>query len=94
MLHEYRDVITHMKENEAANAHFLKIFDRHNDLDNQITRAEHGSIALTSIALSSIALSSIALSHYRIIVLSPYSLPKFCVTRALSPMTTPLASPI
>jgi uncharacterized protein YdcH (DUF465 family) len=51
MLHEYRDVITHMKENEAANAHFLKIFDRHNDLDNQITRAEHGSIALTSIEI-------------------------------------------
>jgi len=51
MLHEYRDIISHMKTNEAANAHFLKIFDRHNDLDNQITRAEHGSIALTSLEI-------------------------------------------
>ncbi len=48
MLHEYRDVITHMKANETVNAHFLKIFDKHNDLDNQITRAEHGSVAMTS----------------------------------------------
>lgn len=51
MLHEYRDIISHMKANEAANSHFLKIFDRHNDLDNQITRAEHGSIALTSLEI-------------------------------------------
>ncbi len=39
MLHEYRDVITHMKENNEASAHFLKIFDRHNELDNQIQQA-------------------------------------------------------
>ena len=51
MLHEYRDVITHMKANEAVNAHFLKIFDKHNDLDNQIIRAEHGSVAMTSLEI-------------------------------------------
>jgi hypothetical protein len=51
MLHEYRDVITHMKENNAANAHFLKIFDRHNDLDNQITKAENGEIPMTDMEL-------------------------------------------
>jgi hypothetical protein len=28
-----------MKENNEANAHFLKIFDRHNELDNQIQQA-------------------------------------------------------
>jgi uncharacterized protein YdcH (DUF465 family) len=39
MLHEYRDIITHMKENSQANAHFLKIFDRHNELDKQIEQA-------------------------------------------------------
>ncbi len=48
MLHEYRDIITHMKKNESVNAHFLNIFDRHNDLDNQITRAEHGTVSMTS----------------------------------------------
>ncbi|MFA7353253.1 MAG: DUF465 domain-containing protein [Sulfurimonadaceae bacterium] len=47
MLHEYRDVITHMKENSAANAHFLKIFDKHNELDNKIAKAENGDIILT-----------------------------------------------
>ena len=47
MLHEHRDIITHMKQNDAANAHFLKIFDKHNTLDNQITKAENGEIHLS-----------------------------------------------
>lgn len=47
MLHEYRDIISHMKENQAANAHFLKIFDRHNELDDKITEAEKGNLAIT-----------------------------------------------
>ena len=51
MLHEYRDIITHMKENNAANAHFLKIFDKHNALDDQITKAENGDIPMTDIEL-------------------------------------------
>ena len=51
MLHEYRDVITHMKENNAANAHFLKIFDKHNALDDQITKAENGDIPMTDVEL-------------------------------------------
>lgn len=51
MLHEYRDVITHMKENNAANAHFLKIFDKHNALDDQITKAENGETPMTDVAL-------------------------------------------
>jgi hypothetical protein len=51
MLHEYRDVITHMKQNDAANAHFLKIFDRHNDLDNQISKGESGELPMTDLEL-------------------------------------------
>jgi uncharacterized protein YdcH (DUF465 family) len=51
MLHEYRDVITHMKQNDAANAHFLKIFDRHNDLDDQITKAENGEVPMSDLEL-------------------------------------------
>jgi uncharacterized protein YdcH (DUF465 family) len=47
MLHEYRDVITHMKENQQANSHFLNIFDKHNALDDQITKAEKGELILT-----------------------------------------------
>ncbi len=39
MLHEYRDIITKIKQ---ENAHFSKIFDRHNELDQKITDVEEG----------------------------------------------------
>ena len=45
MLHEYRDIITHMKENEGANAHFLNIFEKHNALDDQIVAGEQGTMS-------------------------------------------------
>jgi hypothetical protein len=54
MLHEYRDIITHMKANEAANAHFLKIFAHHNELDDKITKAENGDIPLTDVELETL----------------------------------------
>ncbi len=39
MLHEYRDVITTLK---AQDAHFAKMFEKHNALDNQLENsAEH-----------------------------------------------------
>lgn len=46
MLHEYRDIITHMKENSAENAHFLRIFDKHNELDEKIAKVENSEIIL------------------------------------------------
>lgn len=49
MLHEYRDIITHMKENENENAHFLRIFNKHNELDDQITKAEKFEIVLSDV---------------------------------------------
>lgn len=54
MLHEYRDIITHMKENEAANAHFLKIFHTHNELDDKITKAEKGELLLTDMEIETL----------------------------------------
>lgn len=33
MLHEYRDVITTLKTQDA---HFAKMFEKHNELDNQL----------------------------------------------------------
>jgi hypothetical protein len=33
MLHEYRDIISKLK---VDNAHFAKIFEKHNDLDQKI----------------------------------------------------------
>jgi uncharacterized protein YdcH (DUF465 family) len=39
MLHEFRDVITTLKSQDA---HFAKMFEKHNDLDNQLeNKAEH-----------------------------------------------------
>ncbi len=51
MLHEYRDIITMMKEDGAANAHFLKIFDRHNELDQEIINAENNQIIKTDVEI-------------------------------------------
>ena len=39
MLHEYRDIISKLK---LDNAHFTKIFERHNELDHKIADADAG----------------------------------------------------
>lgn len=39
MLHEYRDIITKIKQ---ENAHFAKIFEKHNELDQKILDVEEG----------------------------------------------------
>lgn len=39
MLHEYREEITALK---TTDAHFVKIFERHNELDEEITEIEEG----------------------------------------------------
>jgi len=54
MLHEYRDIITHMKQNQAANAHFLAIFDKHNDLDDQINKGEKGDMPMTDLEIETL----------------------------------------
>lgn len=41
MLHEYRDIISKLKQ---ENAHFAKIFEKHNELDEKITEAEEGRL--------------------------------------------------
>ena len=39
MLHEYRDIISKLK---VDNAHFAKIFEKHNDLDQKIKDITEG----------------------------------------------------
>lgn len=39
MFHEYRDEISKLKQ---QNAHFEKIFNEHNELDQKIANAENG----------------------------------------------------
>ena len=38
MLHEHRDIISKMKVDDA---HFARIFDKHNDLDNKILKSDY-----------------------------------------------------
>ena len=48
MLHEYRDEIHELK---LSNAHFAKIFEKHNELDQQVEDAEAGRTLLTDMEL-------------------------------------------
>lgn len=72
MLHEYRDIITHMKEDEAANAHFLRIFHKHNELDNQITKAEKFEIVLSDIELEKLKKEKLLLKDEAYAILMQY----------------------
>jgi len=44
MLAEYRAEITALKQN---NAHFAKIFEKHNKLDHEVQDAEHGRVGMS-----------------------------------------------
>lgn len=48
MFHEYRDEISQLK---AKNAHFEKIFEEHNQLDQKIANAESGAELLDDIQI-------------------------------------------
>jgi uncharacterized protein YdcH (DUF465 family) len=48
MLHEYRDIISSIK---VSNAHFAKIFEKHNNLDQQIINIEEGREHMEQLAL-------------------------------------------
>jgi uncharacterized protein YdcH (DUF465 family) len=48
MLHEYRDEIHELKQ---QNAHFTKIFEKHNELDQKIDDAESNRVILTDVEL-------------------------------------------
>lgn len=41
MFHEYRDLVTELK---TQNAHFKKIFEEHNALHDAIEKAENGGV--------------------------------------------------
>ncbi|AKF24112.1 hypothetical protein YH65_00845 [Sulfurovum lithotrophicum] len=51
MLHEYRDDIHELKQ---QNAHFAKIFEKHNELDQKVEDAEAGRIPLTDMELETL----------------------------------------
>ncbi len=51
MLHEYRDEISELK---VKNAHFAKIFERHNELDQKAKDADEGRLHLSEVELDKI----------------------------------------
>ena len=51
MLHEYRDIISKIK---VENAHFAKIFEKHNELDQKITDVEEGREHLQQLELEAL----------------------------------------
>jgi uncharacterized protein YdcH (DUF465 family) len=51
MLHEYREEITALKQ---ENAHFAKIFEKHNELDDKISDAEAGRSHLDDMELETL----------------------------------------
>ncbi|MBU1669118.1 DUF465 domain-containing protein [bacterium] len=48
MLAEYRAEITELKQ---SNAHFAKIFENHNELDQKVQDAEHGRHGMSDIEI-------------------------------------------
>ena len=51
MLHEYRELMSELK---GKDAHFDKLFVRHNELDDQIKDAEEGRNLLSDIEISNL----------------------------------------
>lgn len=51
MLHEYRDIISKLK---VENAHFAKIFEKHNELDQKIADVDAGREHLSDADLDSL----------------------------------------
>ena len=51
MLHEYRDEIHELK---MQNAHFAKIFEKHNELDQKVEDAEAGRLPLSDVELETL----------------------------------------
>jgi len=48
MLPEYRDEISALKQ---SNAHFTKIFEKHNELDHKVADALEGRLPLTDVEI-------------------------------------------
>jgi len=51
MLHEYKEDIHELKMN---NAHFAKIFEKHNELDQKVEDAEADRVILTDVELETL----------------------------------------
>lgn len=69
MLHEYREIITILKQ---ENAHFHKIFEKHNELDDKITAAEEGREHIEAFELEKMKKEKLHLKDEAFAMISEY----------------------
>ena len=69
MLHEYREEISHLKQ---TNAHFAKIFEKHNELDQKATDADEGRLALSDMELETIKKQKLLLKDEALMMILKY----------------------
>lgn len=51
MLHEYRELMSELK---GKDAHFDKLFEKHNELDDRVKDAEEGRVHLSDVEISAL----------------------------------------
>ncbi|MFT7879907.1 MAG: YdcH family protein [Sulfurimonas sp.] len=69
MLHEYRDEISALKQ---ENAHFAKIFEKHNELDQQTTDADEGRLHLADAELEQMKKEKLLLKDEALMMILKY----------------------
>ena len=69
MLQEYRDEITHLKQ---ENAHFAKIFEKHNELDQKAKDADEGRLYLSDAELEGIKKEKLMLKDQALAMILEY----------------------
>jgi len=69
MLHEYREEISKLKQ---ENAHFAKIFEKHNELDQKAKDADEGRLALSDMELETIKKEKLLLKDEALHMIAEY----------------------
>lgn len=69
MLHEYRDEISVLKQ---ENAHFAKIFEKHNELDQMTTDADEGRLHLSDAELEKMKKEKLLLKDEALMMILKY----------------------
>jgi uncharacterized protein YdcH (DUF465 family) len=69
MLQEYREEISNLKQ---ENAHFAKIFEKHNELDQKAKDADEGRLHLTDAELETIKKEKLLLKDQALAMILEY----------------------
>jgi len=69
MLHEYREEISVLKQ---ENAHFAKIFERHNELDQMAKDADEGRHQISDVELEKIKKEKLILKDEALMIIAQY----------------------